>query len=112
MKNNEIIVPNKLEVLPNNYVSNIIERVTDVIALKVYTKIKYKLKQVSEKHIPPKNESEKLFSIDETCKMLNKSRSTLNRWRKEGLLIPIKKIGVSPMYSKSQIDEFMKSNNE
>ncbi|MBS9773788.1 MAG: helix-turn-helix domain-containing protein [Tenacibaculum sp.] len=107
----EIITPSKLEVLPNNYVNNIIERITDKIALKVYSKIEYKM----EKTLLPqtrKEENNKLLTIDEVCVILRKSRSTLNRWKNEGLLVPIKKIGVSPMYSQNQIDEFMKSNNE
>ena len=46
-----------------------------------------------------------LLTLDQAAVYLNTSKSSLQRWKKAGKLIPIKKFS-KPYYSKQQLDEF------
>lgn len=52
------------------------------------------------------NQSEKHWSVDETCANLNVVRSTLWTWEKKGYLMPVR-VGKKLMYKQSDIDKLM-----
>lgn len=55
-----------------------------------------------------KYKEEVIYTIEQTCKLLNISRMTLHRWRKQGLISPIK-VGFSVMYKLNDIKKLDKS---
>ncbi len=49
--------------------------------------------------------------IDEVCKLTRKSRVTIWKWSKNGLLKPIGKSGKNPIYLKSDVLNFIYKEN-
>lgn len=55
----------------------------------------------------PKPEIKLFYTREETRKLLSVSLSTLQNWKKEGVLVPVKGKG-RVLYSKESIDNFLK----
>ena len=53
-------------------------------------------------------QTDNLISADDVCTMLNVSKGTLQLWRKNDYLMPIK-IGRKNFYKQSQIEKLMKN---
>ena len=53
---------------------------------------------------------EELLTVDEMCQVLKISRSTLDRWRKQGL--PFFKYGNSIRFDKEKVLKWLKQNNK
>lgn len=54
--------------------------------------------------------SEPLITIDEACKLFKVSRSTIDRWRKEGL--PFIRVGRGVRFYESKIREWVEKNKQ
>lgn len=48
-----------------------------------------------------------LLTVEETCTFLKKDRTTLHRWEKSGLLIPLRPAPRTVYYTKQQIFDFL-----
>ena len=66
---------------------------------------------VVEAAAKPVESEEKYLKTDEVCKILHVSSNTLWRWGKSGYLVP-NKVGRTPMYRKSDIDNLRQGNNK
>jgi len=65
---------------------------------------------LEKRQCPPCNEPQaeiKMFyTREETCKLLNVSLSTLQNWKKEGVLVPVK-VRVRVLYPRMNIESFL-----
>lgn len=64
---------------------------------------------VVEAAAKPVESEEKYLTTDEVCDILHVSSNTLWRWGKSGYLVP-NKVGRTPMYRKSDIDNLRQGN--
>ena len=56
--------------------------------------------------IETNDNSEKLYTAEEACKLLRCSKPTLHRWKKEGI-IPFARIGTNIRYKESDIKNLL-----
>ena len=66
---------------------------------------------VVEAAAKPVKSEEKYLTTDEVCEILHVSSNTLWRWGKTGYLVP-NKVGRTPMYRQSDIDNLRQGNNK
>lgn len=69
-----------------------------------------KLKMIENVSSSPSTSVEHLL-INDVCKLTRKSRVTLWKWNKTGLLKPIGKSGKNPIYLKSEVLDFLYQSN-
>ncbi len=104
MEEVEIIKNEKLDlnVLANYFLNELSNKITEQVVNRI--------EDLFQIYNPPKEEEDVHLTIQETCKLVKKSRVTLNTWRNKNLLKPIAKSGVTPLYSKKEVLSFLKDN--
>jgi len=100
----EIIRNEKLDlnVLANHFLNELSNKITEQVLNGMENLFKI--------YNPPKEEEDVHLTIQETCKLVKKSRVTLSNWKNNNLLKPIAKSGVTPLYSKKEVLSFLKNN--
>ncbi|MCD8210945.1 MAG: MerR family transcriptional regulator [Prevotella sp.] len=84
-----------------------LSQLSELIGLKVKDAMFGALDEYNARKLSEKKPDERI-SQKEVCEILHKSISTLNRWEKEGYLIPAGRNGKTPYYYRSQIDNLGK----
>lgn len=69
------------------------------------------LSKLEEQESKTDAETEEHLLINEVCQLTRKSRVTLWKWKREGILIPIGKSGKNPIYRKKDVLSFLYSDN-
>lgn len=69
-----------------------------------------RLSEIESYQKSPDNTNEHLL-IDDVCRLTRKSRVTVWTWRKNKLLLPVGMSGRSPLYLKSDVLNFLYSQN-
>lgn len=87
----------------------IIESIISKISDEITTRIKTQLEEIIKLNIPQEKEDE-LITIKELEELSKRKRTTIYNWKKKGTLRPIAKSGNSPLYSKKEVVNFLKSN--
>lgn len=84
--------------------NNLIKNIADAIAEKVAQKLSNGIKS------QPADKPKKLLSKEAVCEELSVSASTINRWIKQGLLVPTY-VGRKVLVSRDALNEFIKNSN-
>lgn len=71
----------------------------------------FALALIADATAKPAEAEEKFLTVNEVCKTLHVSASTLWRWSRAGYLVP-NKVGRTPMYRQSDIDILRGGNNK
>lgn len=96
----EIDIIKMQNVNPANQLVGFLNDVSDLFLEKMENRIRGLLEEYSPKSV---QEQDSYLTIGEVCQVLNKTRPTLDNWKKKGILVPDKYLGRSPMYLKSNI---------
>lgn len=85
---------------PTNQLVGFLKDISDYFLNEWENRTRVLLEEYSPKSV---QEQDSYLTIGEVCQVLNKTRPTLDNWKKKGILVPDKYLGRSPMYLKSNI---------
>jgi len=75
-----------------------------------FIQLKEAVKEAVQEHY--RTEIKRVLSVGETCNALGVSRSTLQRWTKDGRISPVQGVATRPRYSITEINRFLVVNQK
>ena len=88
----------------------------DNFLYELYSGLKAELKSELLEEIqsskPSETAPQELLTIKEVCKRFHISKTTLWRHRKQGYISPSKYVGRKPLFTQSDIEEYLKAFND
>lgn len=81
-----------------------IQKIIDEIAAKIAERLNL---AVMNGHRNNSDEQEKWFTVEQVCKQLHITKSTLYNHRNKGLITPAKYVGRKPLFNQESINKYL-----